>query len=418
MKKKRLRIERFVFVIICIVFIAFALTNILARPDPYKVYKEVASENKTIGEHNEQIEEISETKYHFLHYPVLEQENANTIIQEMINELPDVEGITFLDYESYEVADHYQSVLFHYQHLNAEQEVQESYDRGFTFDAKSGEQLALTDIMRRNYTDLIQDAFQKQANITLKDMENVQFFLQENDIVFTAENQTVKLPYADITEYLRIPQKGIANEVLEIKRTVEIDPDKPMIALTFDDGPSPYTDAFMDVFEQYQATASFFVLGSNVENYPDTIKRMIENGFEICNHSWGHLNIASDDKALIVKEIFDTQDVIYRMTGHEPTRIRPPFGEHNELTNNVANGNNVRITLWNVDTEDWRNRDASVTLERAKAGAFDGAIILFHDLYPTSLEAIKQLVPYLQSQGYQLVTVSDLFRYKADKTGL
>ena len=82
------------------------------------------------------------------------------------------------------------------------------------------------------------------------------------------------------------------------------------------------------------------------------------------------------------------------------------------------NDNGMKITLWNVASEDRSNRDASVTLRRAKAGACDGAVILFHDLYPSTLEAVKQLIPYLQNEGYQLVTVSELFQYKGDLTGL
>ena len=84
----------------------------------------------------------------------------------------------------------------------------------------------------------------------------------------------------------------------------------------------------------------------------------------------------------------------------------------------MLNQNGLQVALWNVDSEDWKNRDKQITLERAKAGEFDGAVILFHDLYPTTLEAVKELVPYLQSKGYQLVTVSELFEYKGEKTGL
>ena len=174
----------------------------------------------------------------------------------------------------------------------------------------------------------------------------------------------------------------------------------------------------MKVFEEHQANASFFMLGQNIQNYPDTVKHMVENGFEICNHSWDHKSIESDDRQHIRKEVFDTQDVLYELTGHEAVYVRPPYGAWNDTTKQVLNQNGLQVALWNVDSEDWKNRDKQITLERAKAGEFDGAMILFHDLYPTTLEAVKELVPYLQSKGYQLVTVSELFKYKSEKTGL
>ncbi len=418
MKKKRLRIERVIFVIACLVFVTIALTRIMAQPDPYKQYKEVSMDLKTIGEPQTIAEELSDTKLRFLHYPEFDQEKTNQIISDMIKELPDAEGITFLDYESYTCGDQYESVLFHYRLFDMNQQLQTEYYQGFTFDKEDGDLVSLNEVLRRNYNDLIKEQFQKQANITLSTTEAISFALRENEIVLSDQQHQIALSFDQFQPYIKIPGKGIAKERLEIKREVKVDPNKPMIALTFDDGPSLYTNEFMAVFEQYNATASFFMLGSNVEQYPDTVKHMVENGFEVCNHSWDHQSIASDDKSFILKEIFDTQDSIYKLTGHEPTRIRPPYGAHNDLTYEAANGNDIHITLWNVDTLDWQNRDAHVTLSRAKEGTFDGAIILFHDLYPTSLAAIKELIPYLQAQGYQLVTVSDLFKYKGDKTGL
>jgi len=417
-RKRNIRYGRLVFAVACLLFVGFGITRILARPDPYKGLKDVGNENKTAGTKEDIIEEISDEKMRFLHYPSFDQEQADQKIAEVIKSLPDKDGITFLDYESSDVLDQYWSVTLHYQLLDMEQNLQAENYQSFTFHKDSGEEVKLEDVLRRDYVDMVKEQFKKQANITLEDLNAVTFAIKENGLELTAQNGKVTLSYADFKPYIKIPGKGIAEVHLEIKRNVEIDPNKPMVALTFDDGPSPYTDEVMSVFEKYHATASFFMLGQNIQSYPDTVKHMVEYGFEICNHSLDHQSIASDDKAFIANEIYDTQDILYKMTGHEPTRIRPPYGEYNDLTYEVANGNGVHITLWNVDTEDWSNRDKNITLERAKAGAYDGAIILFHDLYPTSLEAVKELIPYLQAEGYQLVTVSDLFQYKGDLTGL
>lgn len=417
-KQRKVRYGRVVFLIACLIFVFIGLIRILAKPDPYQMYKEVSNESKLVGEATELFEEISEEKAKFFHYPKFENEAMNKKILAYINSLPDENGITFVDYESKEVLEQYTTVLFHYQLLDMEQKVQKEALTSYTFVNESGEIATLSDVLRRDYVDIVKEQFQKQANITLESLEEVELSIGENALDLIADNQRISLPYGDFKSYMKIPGKGISDVNLEKKRTVEVDPNKPMIAITFDDGPTPFTDDFMNVFEQYNATASFFMLGKNIANYPDSVKHMYEYGFEMCNHSWDHQNISSDDTAFIKQEIFDTQDAIYQLTGHEPTRIRPPYGAYNATSAQIANDNGMAITLWNVDTEDWSNRDKAISLERAKAGAWDGAIILFHDLYPSSLDTIKELIPYLQEQGYQLVTVSDLFKYKGDKTGL
>ena len=255
------------------------------------------------------------------------------------------------------------------------------------------------------------------------------FILRKKEMVFYFDAHTVldqsayvEVSYEEMKDYISmeqeeesvvVPYQDVLNEPVK-----QIDKDKPMVALTFDDGPSVYTDEVMKVFEAHNATASFFMLGQNIQYYPDTVKHMVENGFEICNHSWDHKSIASDDQKFIRKEVFDTQDALYKLTGYEASYVRPPYGAWNETTEQVLEQNGLHVALWNVDSEDWRNRDKQITLSRAKEGVFDGAIILFHDLYPTTLEAVKELVPYLQNKGYQLVTISELFQYKGEKTGL
>ena len=165
MKKKRLRIERVIFVIACLVFVTIALTRIMAQPDPYKQYKEVSMDLKTIGEPQTIAEELSDTKLRFLHYPEFDQEKTNQIISDMIKELPDAEGITFLDYESYTCGDQYESVLFHYRLFDMNQQLQTEYYQGFTFDKEDGDLVSLNEVLRRNYNDLIKEQFQKQKEV-------------------------------------------------------------------------------------------------------------------------------------------------------------------------------------------------------------------------------------------------------------
>lgn len=415
MKRRKIRTGRLLFVITCFLFLGFGIVHIIARPDPYSEFKEVAAENKKAGDLQESYDEENEEQIKFIHYPTFESTGMDQAIHDYITNLPQENGITFVDYTSDEINDRYISTIFTYRLLDKDKNLLKEQYHCISYDRQTDQELVLSDVFRRDYHDFVEEQFKKQVNVKIEDMSQVKVAPHEDNIQLNYEQALIQLKYDDCKNYIKLEGKGNAPKTLEVKREIAIDPNKPMIALTFDDGPSLYTDEVMSIFEKYQATASFFLVGQNIGNYPDSVKHMVENGFEICNHSWDHKSIESDDKAHIRQEVFDTQDALYQLTGKEASYIRPPYGSWNELTKQTLNDNGLHIVLWNVDSEDWKNRDKETTLQRAKEGMFDGAIMLFHDLYPTTLEAIKELVPYLQKNGYQLVTVSDLYKYKGDK---
>ena len=202
-----------------------------------------------------------------------------------------------------------------------------------------------------------------------------------------------------------VPYEDILNEPIK-----NIDPNKPMIALTFDDGPSKrYTPAILDALKEYGANATFFVLGSNADNFPDILQRMVLEGNEIGNHTYSHKQLTTLSKENIEEEIIATQESIYDITHRYPDVIRPPYGSKNKTVMECAKGK--RIVTWSLDTRDWHDRDAKVVVERVLKQVQNGDIILMHDLYASTVSAVQELVPRLQEQGYQLVTVSDLYTY-------
>lgn len=431
MDKFKPRYGRIIFLASCIIFLAFAVHFVWARPDAYANFKTVSTENKLAGEKQELIQEDDEETLKFIHYPTFTQAPINQVITKYLDNLPKEAGITFVDYESQEVLDDYISLIFHYQQLDQEKNVKQSKDQYFTFHKNSGEIVGLNQILRRDYLDMVRSSFKKQANVDIKSIDSVSFSLESDAIHLYAAQKEVTLYYKDIKKYIRLRGKGIVEQPIRYRRifknsviydstlidkdtkTLSIDPNKPMIAMTFDDGPSNRTEEVMNLFIQHQANASFFMLGQNVEQHPEIVKAMAEQGFELCNHSWDHQSIDTDDKQLIAHEVFDTQDAIYRFTGIEPTKVRPPYGAfNNKQTKEVVENNGLGITLWNVDTLDWKSRDSGSIQSIVRQHTFDGAIILFHDLYPSTVDAIKILIPELQKQGYQLVSVSDLIKYK------
>ena len=192
--------------------------------------------------------------------------------------------------------------------------------------------------------------------------------------------------------------------------TSDIDPNKKMVALTYDDGPHPtYTEKILDVLEQYDARATFFVVGSRVESYNKQLKRAYDLGCEIGNHTYNHVNLPSSSADKIQSELRKTDDLIEKYTGERSTVMRPPGGS---VSQRVRDNVGKPIIMWSVDTRDWEHRNATRTVIHIKNNVFDGAIILMHDLYSATAAATKTIVPWLIEKDYQLVTVSELMYYR------
>lgn len=180
------------------------------------------------------------------------------------------------------------------------------------------------------------------------------------------------------------------------------------IALTFDDGPADYTWTLLDELAGKGVHATFFVLGSMAEKHPEVLTRMAAEGHVVGNHSWSHPRLTSLSVEGAGWQIDATAAVVQQATGVAPTLVRPPYGLSNDTVLAVLAERGDASILWSVDTEDWRNRDVGITTQRALAGAAPGAIILMHDIHPSTVQAVPGIVDQLQAAGYTLVTVPEL----------
>lgn len=198
-----------------------------------------------------------------------------------------------------------------------------------------------------------------------------------------------------------------ASECISAIREVS-DPYKPMVALTFDDGPGDYTEEILDVFAKYNARASFCMVGNRIEEYSDVVKRVAEEQHEIVCHSWSHANLTKLGKKKIIKQISQTNELIKDVTGFEPEFFRPPYGKVNDTVLEAVLELDTAVISWSVDTKDWENHSKKKILSIIKKETRDGSVILCHDLYKETSEAIKDAVPWLIDEGYELVTVSEL----------
>ena len=189
-----------------------------------------------------------------------------------------------------------------------------------------------------------------------------------------------------------------------------IDPSKPMVALTFDDGPdAACSDQILDILEEHHALATFFEVGRNVAACPEPVGRMVELGCEVGSHSNAHKDLSKLRKSSLLRDL-DTADEAFVLAGAPaPLLVRPPYGAVNKT---VKTATGRAMVTWTVDTEDWRSRDAQKVIDYVQSyGALDGEIVLMHSIYESTVEAVRVLVPWLQEQGYQLVTVTELMAY-------
>jgi len=230
----------------------------------------------------------------------------------------------------------------------------------------------------------------------------------------------VYLPVSMGIQRIMIPWKQIATESALESEIVsqyirKIDPSKPMIALTFDDGPSDQTTRILDVLDQYGGKATFCVQGMNVEKYADVVRRAVAEGHEIASHTWNHKRLTEVSASTVRSQLERTNAIVSEVTGGYQVKVlRPPYGSVNKTVRNICADLDMVIAHWKVDTLDWETRSTSKTYRAIIKGAENGVIVLCHDLYSSTASAIEKAVPELVEKGYQLVTVSELLSFHKD----
>ena len=187
---------------------------------------------------------------------------------------------------------------------------------------------------------------------------------------------------------------------------------RPMVALTFDDGPSKYTVGILDALEEHGGRATFFVLGNRVERHADTIIRAADLGSQVLGHSWDHTNFTRTSADVVRSQVLDTSEVIEYVLGiPTPPMYRAPYGALNSTVRRTSRELGYSIINWTLDTEDWRHHDADFVYNRIMNNVIDGTIVLLHDIRPHTEEAAVRAIASLTEQGFELVTVGELIQF-------
>lgn len=183
---------------------------------------------------------------------------------------------------------------------------------------------------------------------------------------------------------------------------------KKMVALTFDDGPGAYTDRLLDALRDRGVKVTFFMVGSNVKRYPETVKRVYTEGHQLANHTYDHADLTDLNTDAVKAEIQKTNDLLDLACGKGASYlVRAPYGNTNERVREAVG---APLIYWSVDPQDWKYRNAETVKNNIISAAQDGSIILVHDIHSTSVDGAIAAIDILLSRGYEFVTVRELFR--------
>ena len=390
-----------------------------------------------------------------IEYPITENEKINRLISESIDKIDrDFQNTVLLatvfdkpmtETIGYQVTHNTSEALSIV--VNIKQDMNGAHPASmtqfWTFDKKSGEVVGLADFAEQSdeAAEAIISAAKNSISQIIKQRQQPEIDLNEiinkealsNFIITNNGNAlawplgqasllpssygelTITVPISSVSKYLQNPT---ARKFANIPKPAEKPKPAPAaptptvanktIALTFDDGPGPYTEKLLDILDKYDAKATFFLIGSKVSGQASVVRSIQARGHQLGNHSWSHPELPKLSVDQIAGEIDRTNEAIRQATGVKPSILRPPYGAVNGVVLEQLRLRNMSSILWSVDTRDWADRNSQIVCSRAVADARNGAVILMHDIHPTSVNAVPCILDSLKQQGYSFVTVQNL----------
>lgn len=205
---------------------------------------------------------------------------------------------------------------------------------------------------------------------------------------------------------IEIKEDPISDEIsTQIEEEIETIDNRELVALTFDDGPGKYTNRLLDILKENGITATFFIVGSSIHKYPEVLIRMSNEGHDIGLHSYNHDNFSKMSIEEINNDLNKELEEFNNLGIVTNNFVRPPYGSIND---DIKENLDYSFILWSVDTEDWKSRDKDKVISEVNEHIEPGAIILFHDVHESTVDAIEELLPEL-CKDYKFVTVSELY---------
>ncbi len=356
---------------------------------------------------------VKKEKLISIYYPKFFHDHIDScihaVVDELIHDFEDEKGKLYVDYSSYDLKEGYCSVL-----LTIEKNGIITH-RAWVFDLEEDTVITMHDIFSSDVLSKLEALIEyekkeeKQVFSSLDEIEN--YYLYRNELILFLESEEenrITISLALLEPWIQSSFTHLLINDIDVRI---IDPTKPMIALTYDDGPHPQvTERILNVLKENNSVATFFVLGSRIANHRSLIERMIAEGSEIGNHTFGHQDMRKLDKKQLNEQVSAWQDALKEVDAtYQMKLIRPTYGATNDF---VVKNTSYPLILWSIDTMDWSRKNCDAVVETVLSQVKDGSIILMHDMYDSTAEATEILVPELIKRGYQFVTVSELFEAK------
>lgn len=232
-----------------------------------------------------------------------------------------------------------------------------------------------------------------------------------NNHTYIIDDNKIDIYFNDIisNDINYVPMITIKTNDKEIDNSEKvINTNTKYISFTFDDGPSKYTIDLLNTLEINNSSATFFMLGNRMKYNSDIVKKVYESNSEIGSHTYSHKRLTNLTDNELYNEINSSEIIYNDITKDKIKYLRPPYGSYNDKIKLL----NYNIILWNIDTKDWLNKDSKKIYNTVLNNACDGCIVLMHDIYPETIEAVKMLIPMLKSMNYEVVSISNLIKYK------
>lgn len=397
------------------------------------------------------------------HYPIFAIDSIDDTIKDMVQDYIDnfyreVENNIYnrklkselnIDFDTYTIQDDIVSLKFSIMESMSYSAHPNNSIQTFVINLGKEEFISLDDIFKDGYLSILCEMIINHFSDDKKYNEQIEtdsfkdklasveenldkFVVKENSIILFFEKyelfagsfgeQEVEIFYKDLKDYLKKDFKDLVANPLESivdekeiekprkivdRKTRLIDPEEPMVALTFDDGPNNKTTIpILDTLKKHNSVGTFFVLGNRVSNNKEILERMIAEGSEVGNHTYNHKKLTSLSSKNVKWQIKSTQDIIFDTIAITPKIMRPTYGAYDDTLKSTLD---MPMILWSIDTLDWKHRNADKVVKSILDNVTDGDIILMHDLYESTANAVEKVVPELIDRGFQLVTVSELY---------
>lgn len=417
---------------------------------------------KAIGQ-TQTITEDTPNTYCAVNYPVIGMDSIDSVLKaeadniiaqfntenaEYIADSPEARAYLNVDYQSYVTGDSIASFVYDIQYTSPDSKSPVQEVRTHNFLLATGNDITFDKILMGDYLEYLSYKTTEYVNA------NPEFYKKDSDEAekytknYSASARNFKdfsvsmngltlyfmpgriapkkfgyvsftIPSKDILPFMVFdPFKKVKLPVTEIAQPEEavqpaaptIDPSKPMVAFTFDDGPNKgSTERILNTLEKHGVHATFFLVGNRIDYNKDIVKRMHELGCDVASHSFDHAQLNDLKKKKIKQEYSRTNSILKNLIGDKAHFVRTPYGTH---TDKILEATDYPVILWNVDTEDWKSRNKKKILKRVIGKVNDGDIILMHDIYDSTADAVETMVPKLIKQGYQIVSVSEMFEAK------